>query len=129
MNRFHFLGAQTDEAGKEWCYILDTQNGQTFKSPVKTFGTGGGGDGAGGGGVDTGGGAGGAGAKIAAPSAVKDTEEVVVDQKPPAHPQFGTLTMETADERKIRLGRNKVPPAFLGDTSKMYKDPSKEATQ
>lgn len=33
--RFQFLGAQTDESGQEWCYIFDTQTGETVKSIVK----------------------------------------------------------------------------------------------
>lgn len=46
-------------------------------------------------------------------------------EKPPAHPIHGTLTAETPAERTARLGRHKVPPAFLGSTDRMFLDPSK----
>ena len=44
--------------------------------------------------------------------------------KPKAHPTHGLLTMETPEERVARLGRHKVPPAFLGKIENMQVDPS-----
>lgn len=111
MNRFQFLGAQTDESGQEWCYVFDTQTNVTLKSMVKTFG-----------GVadpakpiikD----ARAPGAIFAAPSAV--------EQKPPEKEHDPTGEMETPEQRALRLKGNKVPPAFLGDIRRMHQDPAK----
>lgn len=116
MNRFVLLGSQFDTAGQEWAYVFDSQTGETFKSPVRAVG---------------------AQREVApvfapapvaftpsgftAPSAVKKVEDPAV--KP--HPAHGTLTMETPEEREIRLkSRHKVPPAFLGNIDRMGIDPS-----
>lgn len=111
MNRFQFLGAQTDGAGQEWCYILDTQTGQTLKSPVAIAGAAP---------VRT---SGGANSKelFTAPSAVA-VPPAVVEQKKPADPAGD---IETPAQREERIGRNKVPPAFMGDIRRMHLDPAK----
>ena len=112
MNRYAFLGAQTDEKGVEWCYILDTQTGTTHKSPVKAFGAapeerrvettttergpvfp-----------IDT----------VAAPGAVK--KEAGAGKPDPV----GEL--ETAEQRTFRLAHPKVPAAF---SPRMHMDPGK----
>ncbi len=117
MNRFQFLGSQV-ENGQEFCFILDTQTGETLKSPVKTFTvnptfkppT--------------------TGAAIPAPMTftpgpVRDITPTapvaVTEKKDPAG------DIETPEQRKVRLGGNKVPPAFLGDIRRMNMDPSKNA--
>ncbi len=114
MNRFQFLGAQTDGAGQEWCYILDTQTGATLKSPVSIAGA--------------------APVKTSstttsarpelftAPRAVEDPA-AVVEQRKSADPAGD---IETPKQREERINnRNKVPPAFLGDIRRMHLDPAK----
>jgi len=107
MNRFAFLGSQTDAGGQEWCYILDTETGTTLKSPVKAFGT-----------VDNpapkqtifkG--------ETTAPSAVKKVDTDPQDKKP----TDPSGEIETPEQRNKRLANPKVPRAF---SSKMYMDPS-----
>lgn len=110
--------------GKEYCYVFDTRDGYTIKSPVRSFG----------GEVLTprnpvfplfdGNGAGprniatlptfptGGGTKIIS------TEGTTTKLDPAGE-------METKEQREARLSRNKVPPAFLGDIRRMHLDPSK----
>ena len=101
MNRFQFLGSQKDETGQGWCYILDTKTGKTLKSPVSLV--------------------------------AGEVAEVPLNAVP-AFIQNGNSTAgrPSNDEpsttgRKIPEGfrPKKVPPAFMGDLSKMYNDPSK----
>lgn len=54
-----------------------------------------------------------------APSAVKKEEPVIKVVQDPAG------DMETTEQRKTRLGKGKVPPAFLGDIRRMHLDPAK----
>ena len=114
MNRFAFLGAQTDDQGVEWCYVLDTKTGTTLKSRVQQMGanasdkpdvkyTGDHGPESVVFPVDT----------VTAPGAVKEEPD---KQKDP------NGEMETAEERAARLKKPKVPPAF---SPKMYLDPGK----
>lgn len=111
MNRFAFLGSQTDEAGQEWCYVLDTQTGTTLKSPVKAFG-------------------GGVGETVVRAAVAKTTmfgDAPAVKEAPvvPAKLADASGDMETPEQRQARLGKNKVPPAFLGDIRRMHLDPAK----
>lgn len=118
MNRFQFLGAQTDASGQEWCYVLDTQTYTTLKSPVKTMG-----------GVSTsdkpvipdstGG-------PVPAPMMFsKETGVHTSAPVTPPAPKDPAGEIETVEDREKRLKGNKVPPAFLGDIRRMNLDPSK----
>jgi hypothetical protein len=110
MNRFAFIGAQTDEKGQEWCYILDTQTGTTLKSPVKTMGAS----------PDL--------KFVVADGPTPPTgreifpADTAADKKDPEKPRDPAGEPETADERKKRLANPKVPAAF---SKNMYNDPSK----
>lgn len=108
MNRFVLLGSQTDAAGQEWCYILDTESGVTFKSIVQPFG--------------------GAGERTIPTSVTKPVFTATVAVKEPPntavkHDPAGEV--ETKEQRDIRIAGHKVPPAFMGDIRRMNLDPAK----
>lgn len=114
MNRFAFLGTQTDEQGVEWCYILDTKNGTTVKSRVQQIG---------------------AVAPVEEHKTVTTTAEkgpvfpedtVTAPGAVKEDPLFGKPNaegeLETKEQREYRLAHPKVPSAF---SAKMGMDPGK----
>ncbi len=107
MNRFNFLGAEKDEQGIEWCFIFDSETGDTLKSRVRMV------------------------SKIEGtaprPPVRIPVEHIGAEVTPPPTKVAGDPAgeMETPEQRKARLGGPKVPPAFLGNISRMNLDPSK----
>lgn len=107
---------------KEWvgdrevAYILNTETGEVFRTIVKEFQP--------------------TAAKATVPkpfptaggpvpAPMTFTASSAVDMAPPAEPQDPAGDLETAEQRADRIGRRKVPPAFLGDIRKMHLDPGK----
>lgn len=112
--RFQFLGAQVDERGQDWCYILDTQTGATLKSPVKQMGT----DASGTPVVpkSTGG---------LVPATMVFPDETVTAPAAVKKDADPAGDIETPEQRAHRITHPKVPVAF---SQKMMMDPAKSET-
>ncbi len=110
MNRFQFLKVEM-QGTEEVAYVLDMQSGDVFRSRVKEF----------------------TAPTISMPFMVTKNAPVPLGLNTPTPTAPVAVTekkdpagdIETPDQRKIRLGGNKVPPAFLGDIRRMQVDPSK----